>query len=260
MAIRERALPFALIAGAAALCALYPLSAYLVGPFAMPAALTVVGAGALTLRRPEYGAALALALAPLINTVFADPGAVQGGDTRPLQILVPLLAVATLLYSLLVGGERDWGRQTRMLAIAIGVFLLAALIASVQALEPSESVAKVLLIVSSAALFVAVRQVCTERDQQLVVVGGAIVGLLAASLQGVLQHFLGIFSTEGFVADFEVVGRVQGSFGHPNLYAGYLATLLPLAIAIGFSRGYPKLLRTLGLAAAAAALPALYFT
>jgi len=263
MTIRERALPFALLSGAMLLGGLYPLSAWAVDPLALPALLAAVGVVAITLRWPEFGVAFALALAPLINTVLAigdGTGTASGGEARPLQVLVPALAIGTLLYGLMIGSLREWGRETRILAIAIGAFLLVALIASVQALEPSESVSKVLLVVTAVALFAAVRQVCTERRQQLVVIGGIVAGLLAASLQGVVQHFLGIFSTEGFVAGFEVVGRVQGSFGHPNLYAGYLAAVLPLALALVLSRRYPVGLRALAITASAFALPALYFT
>jgi O-antigen ligase len=252
VALRNRAQDVALICLAALLCAAYPLSAQLAGPIALPAGLATVGATVLILRRPEYGVAIAVALAPMINTVI--------GGTRALQIVVPALAAGTLIYGLLIDYPHRWGRETKMLAWAMGVFLFVALIASVQALEPSESVAKALLVVTGVTLFAAVRQVCTERPQQLVLLGGVVAGLAAAAIQGIVQHFLGIFSTEGFVADFEVVGRVQGSFGHPNLYAGYLATLLPLALALGFSRRFPAALRGIALLAAAVTLPALYFT
>jgi len=255
MTIRERVLPFALISGAVVLCGLYPLTAYAVDPLALPAILVALGLAALVVRSPEYGVAVAVALAPLVNTVV-------GGGGQPLQIVVPALAVATLAYGLLISSSSslDWGRQTRLLLVAIAAFGVVALIASAGALEPSESLPKVLLIVTAAALFGAARQVCVDRRRQLVVLGGVLVGLLLASTQGVVQHFLGVFSTEGFVADFEVVGRVQGSFGHPNLYAGFLATLLPLALAVGLNKRFPPALRSLGYVAAAVAVPALYFT
>ena len=260
MIVRERVLPFALLAGAVLLGAAYPLTAWAVDPLALPALLAALAAAALVVRAPAYGVALAAALAPLINSVISTG---EGGFSgQPLQIVVPALAVGTLLYGLLVASEtgREWGRQTRLLLGAIGLFVFVALIASVQALAPSESVAKALLIVTAAALFVATRQVCAGREQQMIAIGGVLVGLLAAGVQGTAQHFMGIYSTEGFVADLEVVGRVQGSFGHPNLYAGYLAALLPVAVAVGVSRRLGGGLRSLAWLAALAALPALYFT
>ncbi len=136
----------------------------------------------------------------------------------------------------------------------------AALVSSVQALEPSEAVADVFLLLTASALFVAILNICRTRDQLLVVVAGALCALLIASVHGVVQHFEGVFSTQGFVAGGESVGRVQGSFGHPNEYAGFVALLLPLAVAVAATKELPSQLRLLAGAAALAAVPALNYS
>lgn len=252
MAARERALPVALVAGAALLCGLYPLSAQAVDPLALPALLAAIGATALVLRKPEYGIAVILALAPLVNL------AVGGG--KPFQAVVPALAVGTLAYGLMISSTRRLGRETKLIAVAMAIFFVSAVISSAQALAPEEAVADLALITTAIALFGAVTQICVSPQQQTPVIGGAVAGLLIAAVQGIVQSFLGDFSTEGFVAGSEVIGRIQGSFGHPNLYAGYLATLLPLAVAIGINPRFSAPLRSLSVVAAAAAVPALYLT
>ena len=92
------------------------------------------------------------------------------------------------------------------------------------------------------------------------VVAGALCALLIASVHGVAQHFEGVFSTQGFVFGGESVGRVQGAFGHPNEYAGFLAMLLPLAVAIVATQELPSQLRLLAGVAALAAVPALNYS
>ncbi len=79
---------------------------------------------ALVIRSPAYGIAIAAALAPLINTVLSSGGGGFAG--QPLQVLVPALAVRTLVYGLLVSSSWEMGRETRLLAIAIAIFTTRA--------------------------------------------------------------------------------------------------------------------------------------
>jgi O-antigen ligase len=246
--------------GAVALAALQPLTTYAFGPLLLPFALGTVAAAVAVVRNPAYGVAIVLAVAPFLN--FELPPESLGGSlpTQPLKALVPPLSVLALAYAaLLVPGGR-WGRRTRAAAGGVAALLAATAIASVFALEPAESVNKLMLVVSAAAVFAAVPIACRSRDQLLVIVGGALLGLLLAAAQGLIQSSAGVFSTQGFVADFEVIGRIEGSFAHPNLYAGYLAALLPLGIAVSASPGFPGALRALGAGGALLATPALYLT
>jgi O-antigen ligase len=239
---------------AVAAAVMWPLSAAAVSPTAMPAAVLAVGAFAATLLRPSYGIAITLAAAPFINTV------VGGAPAKPVQLLVPALAFGVLVYGALVKREPLPAERSRSLTISVLAFGAAALLASAQALEPSSSVNKLVLIATAIALYLGVREVCRERGDLNVVLAGALLGLLLASAQGIGQHFAGTFSEQGFVSDGDVVGRVQGSFGHPNLFAGYLAVLMPVAVAVLWSRGYGQGLRWLALSALALAIPALYWS
>jgi O-antigen ligase len=259
---RERIVPISLVAGATCIAVLWPLSAYAVNPIALPSILMVTAVAVLMLQRPEYGLALALALAPVINaTLPAGSSGQVSLPSQPFQVLVPILAAGVLVYGFLViRSPTNSGPNQRMVGIGILAFTASALLSSSRALDPSASVAKVLLIATAALVFFAVRQIVRNRDQLLVVVGGAIAGLLVASVQGIADHLLGVDSTLGFVSGTEVIGRVQGSFGHPNIYGGFLALLMPVAVAVAFGPAFPRFLRWLAAVAAAAAVPALVFS
>jgi len=262
VAARERLAPVGAVFGAAALAALWPLTAYAVSPLALPSILALAVATTVILRRPEYGLALVLALSPVVNASL--PGASSGtvsAPAQPFEFLVPVLTMGVLLYSLLLlRTPSHSGSNQRMLGICVAAFAASALLSSSRALEPSASVAKVMLILTAALLFFAVRQVAQERRQLIVVVAGALAGLLVASVQGIVSHLLGIDSTLGFVSGSEVIGRIQGSFGHPNIYGGYLALLMPVAFAVAFSPHFPRQLRWLAAIAGATAIPALVFS
>jgi O-antigen ligase len=259
---RERIATAVLVLGAALIAVLWPLTAYAINPLALPSLLALAFGAALILRRPEYGLALVLALSPLINSVIPVNG---GGEislpSEPFQVLVPVLALGVLVYSLLVVRiDTQSGPHLRLLGTAVALFATSALVSSAQALEPSASLAKVLLIFTATILFFSVRQVCKQPNQFLVVVGGALAGLAIASTQGILDQMLGVFSTQGFVSGTEVVGRVQGSFGHPNMFGGFLAFLMPVGIAIAFSSSFSTAMRWLATLAVALAIPAMVFS
>lgn len=240
-----------LLGGGLAIAALWPVSAYAFGPLALPGLLTAIGLGFLIGRRPEYGVALALALAPWTNLQVGEEG-------RPLRLVIPALALGLVAYGALVAHRE--GRVSRPLAGSVLLFVGASLASAVQALDPASSITKLAGLVTATALFFAVLQVCHGRRELLIVASGAVVGLLLASAQGVLQHFLGQFSELGFVADGEIVARVQGSFGHPNQYAGFLAVLMPLAATMLVTRALPGRMRWLAGVALALALPAVIFS
>jgi O-antigen ligase len=215
----------------------------------LPALVAGVSVTALVLVRPEYGLALTLALTPLTN--------LQVGGSKPFQLLLPVLACGLLLYGFLQNGfERVQHRNevsgSRWLSASLVLFLAVGLASSMHALSPSASLKKIVILVAGTALFFAVRDIASDRRKLVVVAGGGLGGLFVAGLHGVAQHYLGFAGGPGFVVNGVLVHRVEGAFGHPNQYGGYLAFLIPLAAAIVFSRNFPVVAR----ASAAAALAA----
>jgi O-antigen ligase len=92
------------------------------------------------------------------------------------------------------------------------------------------------------------------------VAGAAVASLLLAGGHGVVQKLLGDTSFAGVVVDGEVVGRIAGSFSHPNQFAGYLICFIPLAGALAATRSSSPRLRALCIAALCLSLPALAFS
>jgi O-antigen ligase len=242
------------------LAALWPITAYVFNPLLLPLLIVVAGTAALVMWRPEYGLALAVALTPFLGAhIYQSPGAGLALPSAPFRLLVPAIAFGVLVYGTLIRGQDRRGLPGVFWGIA--ALLIAAVASAFQATDPGKAVPDVFLLLTGAALFVAILNVCQTREQLLVVVGGALAGLLLASVQGVIQHFAGVYSTLGFVAaNGESLNRIQGSFGHPNEYAAYLAILLPFAVVVALIKSLPTQLRALGLAAAAFAVPALVYS
>lgn len=249
-----------LLAGSAGLASLWPLSSYAFGPLLLPAVLALMALGAAIVREPAFGVAGVAALAPLLNSAVPVEALGFGQGPRPLQLVVPALALVTFVYSTLLASNSGWGRHARIIGGGFAALLLAAAVSSLFAFDPGESVNKLMLVVTAVVVFATVPIVCRRREQVLIVVGGVLVGLLLVSVQGLIQYSTETFSTQGFVSGFEVVGRIEGSFGHPNLLAGYLAALIPLAFIVAAGRRFPPGLRALGVISGGLAVPALYLT
>lgn len=216
----------------------------------------LLAAAALVLARPVAGVAFVLALSPLTNLVVGA----GGGAIKPFQVALPAVTLGALAYSALIAHGVRGRREAPALGLAVVAFVVVAAASSLQALDPAESLKKMGIVVTAAALYFTVLQVCRSRRDVLVVVAGALTGLLIAGAQGIGQQALGRFSEAGFVVDGSIVQRVQGSFGHPNQYGGFLALLIPLAVAAVVSSSFPGRLRLFATLALAAALPALTFS
>jgi O-antigen ligase len=248
--------PFGLALG---LAALWPVSAYVATPVLLPTLLVTAIVGLLVLSKPEYGLAIVLALAPFTNL---QVGSSAGTITKPLHLLLPALVFGVLVYALLVTGARAsaagaW--RAHWLTAAVVFFLAVALASAINAIDPHHSIRKLFLLIAAVGAFFGVRAICRDSKQFTVVAAGAVIGLLLASIQGIDQHFRHHYGA-GFVTNGQFVGRVQGSFGHPNQYGGYLVFLIPLAAGIALSRRFDARLRLLAGSAAVAAVPAIAFS
>lgn len=239
------------LALALAVAGTWPVVAYRVHPVVLPALLATAAVVALVARRPAAGIALVLVLAPFTNASLA------GG--RPVRFLVSGLAVALLVYGLLT--ERP-GRERvgRGVSFAVSGFVTVAGASSLVALEPAKSVTRFLGVAVAAVLFLAVLQICRRREQLVVVVAGAISGLLVAGGHGVAQKLTGHVSDAGVLVGDEVVGRAAGSFSHPNQFAGYLIALIPLALAFALDRRAAPRLRPVAALAATLATASVAFS
>lgn len=238
---------------AVALAALWPLSAYAVGPLALPAALLVAGAVLAIIRRPEIGIAISLVIVPLRRY---EPA---GLSFQPVKVLLPALAVSMLVYAALLA-RREGPRRTPAFVLATAAFIVLTLISALSGIQPQNSVGAVSHVLTAGVLVLATVQICRRPDQVAVLAAGAVGGLAVAGTQGDFQQALGQVSDIAFVANGVAVGRIEGSFGHPNQLAGFLAVLLPIAVALALSKRLRPSFRALAAFAAAVAVPAMLFT
>jgi O-antigen ligase len=243
-----------------AIAALWPLTANSFGAVFLPGVLALASLAVVTIRRPEYGIAVVLALSPFyhLGVSMPDPAGTVLSQ-RPLTVLLPAISGLVLFYGLLVGSGKWQAVESRRLLVAALIFVGALFLSTAHALNPSEAGPEVSVLLTGVLLFVAVVQICERRDQLLIVFAGVLIALCAASLQGVIQHYSGDYVT-GFAALGSVFGRVQGSFDHPNQFATFIASLAPLAGVVLFNRDFPRPMRLLSLAALVLAVPALVFT
>lgn len=240
-----------LLAAAALLAALWPLSAYALGPAVFPGLALLALGGALAIRRPEYGIAMTMALSPFTNSVI--------GGSKPFHILLPALCFGLLAYAMLRAPERPLER-TGGVKTTLLIFVIVGVASSILALDPGESVTKLFILLSAAALLLATLRICAEREQLYVVLGGAIAALILCGGQGVYEYLGGEHGQFGVVQNGVVIGRIQGSFGHPNQYAGFLAALIPLAVAMVFTASAPRTLRWMSGLGLAVGVPALVWS
>lgn len=250
MLVRRVPLELLLLITGLALAAAWPLSAYAVSPLVVPGLLLgVVGATAIV-QRPEVGIALAAALAPVANMPI--------GGARPLLFVLPALVLGMLAFGVLTAREAGW--RVPGIAWAVLLFVAVSFASTLQALAPGAAAAELRWMTLAAALLVATLQICRRPEQLRVVAGGALAGLLLAALHGVVQQATGNVGELSFAVDGEAVGRVQGSFGHPNQYAGFLVTFIPLAATITFSSAFRMRFRATSALAISLALAAVTFS
>ena len=218
--------------------------------------LGLVGLGYLV-RRPARGLGAAIALLPLYNLTVvlgSEPGA---SPQQPFKVVVPLLVVGVMVYGALVLPRVAQGVWAKRLGVAIVVFALVQIMSTLLARDTLEAARSSQLPLLGALLALAIIQVCRDRRDLLIVVGGMLAGVVIASALALA----GAGDTpDGFWVEGERIGRVQGPFQHPNHLGGYLAIALPLAGAAVIAHNAVRPLRLLGLAALVLGLPAIYLT
>jgi O-antigen ligase len=144
--------------------------------------------------------------------------------------------------------------------VAAIVFLAVVTAADLQALDPHLALPQLRWLAAAVGLLLATLMFCHTRRSLVMVAVGAVLGLAVAGGQGIVQELTGQFSSVEIVVHGETVKRIQGSFGHPNSFAGYLAVYIPLAAAMALSRSFSWPIRALSLLAVGLALVSLDYT
>nr|MBA3328579.1 hypothetical protein [Solirubrobacterales bacterium] len=254
MALGERWQTLWPLGVALALAGAWPFTAQAVHPLALPVGIGVLGLAALALRRLELGIAATLALVPFSDASIG-PLADIGLPSSPVEPLLMGLAGGLLVAAYLLPDPTP--RRRDGLPLALLAVLTIAVLSALAGLEPRSSLGELARLFQAAALLLATRRICREREQVALVIGGALLGLLLAGGQGLAQAATGSSELYGFDAGGEIVARVQGSFFHPNEFGIYVAILLPLAASVLLAPAMTPRLRILAGIALAVGAPAL---
>lgn len=258
-ALCERMLaPPSLTLLAAALAALWPLTAYGVNRTVLPG-LIALGAAAYIARQPAYGIAGAVALTPLFNlrVDLNDPGITL--PYHPFKLALVVLAIGTLAVAILLHRSPGTAKGGGPLLGAIVVFAFAQFVSTLFAADILEGVRASELTLVAALLTFAIFQVCNHAGDGIVIAGGIVLGMVIASVLALDEAIAGTAMDAFWVGDTRVA-RVQGPFLHTNHLGGYLAIALPLAGVLALRREVPVPLRALGAAGLMLGLPVLGLT
>lgn len=177
----------------------------------------------LTLIRPHYALyALALAI-PFGSLREFAVGPVSLGGAEAMALLV---VAAWLLRCLAL---REPVRWRAPLTWALALFLFVGLVSALGALSLSHTIKEMLRWGEMLLIFLAAGNLLTGRRAAIAV--GFL--LLGAALEGILgaYQFLRQAGPPGFIL-FGRFMRAYGTFEQPNPYAGYLALLLPIGVAL----------------------------
>lgn len=239
------------IVAAVLIGALYPVTALVVGPFGLPAAVLALLLVAVSRRRPGLGVALAFLLTSL------TPGLVGP------RAWMPGVAWTVLLFAMLVlrptNAAAD-GSVLRLPPMALPVLVYAATVLVAYAVSPAPDLGLPILrsTVSGVLLFVVAAMTLRSWPDITTVLRGssgaaALVGGFAC-----LQHVLGLTTGIGFITSTgALIDRATAGFGHPNLLGGFLVVLVPLAAAAAV---LDRRWRLLHLAGMVLALGGIYFS
>jgi O-antigen ligase len=203
---------------AAALGAVFAVSAWATTPFLLPALLLAGGVAAATVRRPEIGIAAAFLLVPLSNL---------GLTGNPPWLVTSLWA----LFLCVLGVWRQAGRWPPMLGV-LAVNLAVALITFVLGGGTADGYPEVRATLTGLLYFLGIALLIRTEAQIRWILRGIATALVLVGLLALRERLTGAPASVGFFTpEGELIGRVQAGFGHPNELGGFVVLLLPFAIA-----------------------------
>jgi O-antigen ligase len=238
------------LAAAISLAVSYALTAYLLTPFALPAAVgtvMIVGAG---LWRLEFGLAVLIALTP-----FAENASISTPGSAPLRIVLVFWTLALIVVH--VGRALARGQRLHLppLTTPAVLFLVAALISVPAGNDASAALAKWLLLVGSVLTFLLIASFITDWRRLKVVLAGVVLAGLGVCGYALYQYLTGqpggqseLGGTGFTTASGKLETRASSVFPHPNQLAGFAILLIPVAVSLWRIANNHRLIRVAGLA------------
>ena len=214
----------ALAAGVAAVAigAAYPVTAAVVHPLLLPAAVVGAAVFALALRRPGVMVGMAIALASL------SPGLIGASAWVPGALWI------LMAFGLVVSGRGAKAEGSAHPALSVAVTAYVATVVAAFAIAPDATAALPVLrshLFGALLFFVAAWSLRAWRDVATALTGVSVAIVLVGGLATV-QHLTGAATDIGFITSTgELVTRATGGLGHPNQLGGFLVLLLPFSVA-----------------------------
>lgn len=201
---------------------LYPLTAFLFHPLALPAMVALAALGVVSLARPEVGIAVALVVTSLSEGI---------GGPRPWilgAVWTGLLVGITILR--LIHDGWDSARLPPLCIVAFAV-VVVDVVGLVLSGDPATATPYVRSTATGVALLALIATQVRTMEQLRWVLGGAVVSAALVGIHATVQYLWGSDASVGFyTSSGELVERVTGGFGHPNQLAGFLLLLVPIVI------------------------------
>jgi putative inorganic carbon (HCO3(-)) transporter len=207
------------------------------------AALGVIGAGAAIFALVQPLAALPLLLLAVPFGSRSSTDTTSDPTIGAAELLVALLTLAWVARGV---RWRELHIQAGALVVTIlGMVALAAMSIG-YAGDKTSAVKETLKWLELLLALVIVVDLAREPRHARLVIGAMLVAGAAEAAYGAFQFFIG-----GGPAAFELQGalRAFGHFDQPNPFAGYLTTILPLAVCMALCRANPERFRWLAMIA-----------
>jgi len=196
--------------------------AYVIHPGAVPGALILLVAGAVTIVRPLVGLATVFPL--LVVGYF---GIIPG----PPWVLGAAWSALLLGLALMRVGGRGELPRLPTLAGALALFAAVSIASAVAAGGGGEAVPVLRSLLTGLALFFAVTAFVRRPQDLLWPLAGAAIAASLVALYAAYQWRFGDPRGTGFLTDTGVlVSRVSAGFGHPNQLGGFLLILVPYVV------------------------------
>lgn len=190
------------------------------------AAGLVLGLSALlfTLARLEYGLVLLAFTIP-----FGSLGEIELADfsVSATEFLLPLVVIGWVMR---IVAAREGHISLPWIIWPLGLYLAAMAISITNSLSLGLSIKELAKWVELLAVMVLVGSAIRQRSQVVLILGAIIASGVLAALHGWYQFFTKDGPGSFLIADTFM--RVYGFYGQPNPFAGFILSVLPLALAL----------------------------
>lgn len=180
---------------------------------------------AVIIYKPEVGCLAIVGLLPFLPTMM-------------LCALVALTAVSYILK--LIRGKRTFRFEASDLFVVL--FMAILLLGGLSSLSVSSSIksAAVFICLMTSYFLITNLVTTTKMIRSLSIV--TVASLLICSLYGIYQNYFGISEAAWLDSDMfsEIETRVYSTFGNPNVFGEYLIMVIPIALALLFTKQSAK--------------------